>query len=67
MANVIAYWTIELNCHCPECTEYVDLLEYEDFWDKRPLDIGEHCTDRSRDIAVVCPYCGHEFNVECQY
>jgi Zn finger protein HypA/HybF involved in hydrogenase expression len=68
MANVIATWVVELNCDCPKCgEEYVDLLEQPDFWDGRSLDIAEHDTDRSNDLEVVCPKCGAEFLVDCEW
>lgn len=66
-ADVRADWAIELNCDCPGCKEYVDLLTYADFWDGLQLDIGEHDTDCSRALAVICPQCGHEFEVCCVY
>lgn len=65
--QIQASWTIELNCTCPKCNEYVDLLTHVDFWDGRKLDICENMTERSSDIEVVCPECHHNFNVECVY
>jgi hypothetical protein len=67
MAKVTAYWCIELNCTCPNCNEYVNLLNYCDFWDGRKLEIAENNTDRSRNIEVICPECDHEFEVDCHY
>ena len=64
---VAATWTVELNCDCPACGEYVNLLDAPDFWDGRKLEIAEHGTDRSKNVAVVCPECGHEFRVDCQW
>jgi hypothetical protein len=66
-APVAAQWTVELNCDCPKCGEYVDLLEYPDFWDGRKLEIAEHDTERSRAVEVACPECDHVFEVECRY
>lgn len=65
--TIEAGWTVELNCECPTCLRYVDLLAYPDFWDGRKLDIAEHDTDRSRSVDVVCPECGAEFLVHCVY
>lgn len=65
--TIIATWTVELNCVCPNCKEYVDLLDYSDFWDGRKLNVAEHDTPRSKNIDVVCPECGEEFNVDCTY
>lgn len=62
-----ATWDISLDCECPACGEYVDLLTAPDFWDGRSLQIGEHGTDRSRGVDVVCPDCHHEFEVDCVY
>ncbi len=67
MANTIATWTLELNCECPGCGEDVDLLDHADFWHGRNLAVGESSTERSRDVEVVCPACGHEFAVDCRY
>ena len=65
--KVIATWLVELNCDCPKCGEWVDLLEAPDFWDCRHLDIAENCTERSRDVQVMCPECEHEFKVDLEY
>lgn len=65
--RVAATWSIELNCDCPKCGEYVDLLTAADFWDGRELDLGEHGTERADKLPVYCPECGHEFEVECAY
>ena len=62
-----ATWIVELNCTCPSCDEYIDLLDYADFWDGRALNVAETCTSRSRDVEVVCPLCDHEFLVDCEY
>jgi uncharacterized Zn finger protein (UPF0148 family) len=67
MANTVASWRVELNCHCPACEEYVDLLDYEDFWDGRDLEIAEWHTPRSKNVEVICPECGHEFTVETEW
>lgn len=64
---VEAEWNVELNATCPACLKWVDLLEAPDFWDGRKLDVAEHGTDRSRNIAVQCPECYHEFRVTCVY
>lgn len=62
--KIYADWDISLNCECPKCKKYVNLLDYVDFWDCRDdLDIGE----TKSDVDVVCPECHHEFNVEAQY
>jgi len=60
-----AQWTIELHADCPACKEYVDLLQYADFWDGRgkELQTGQN----KENVEVVCPECGHEFIVDCVY
>lgn len=65
--TVEATWNIGLWCECPHCSQYVDLLSYGDFWDGRQLEIGEHETENSRDIEVVCPECEQEFPVTLTY
>lgn len=64
---VTATWTVELNCYCPKCTQYVNLIEYPDFWDGRRLDIAENNTERSKGLDVYCPDCGEEFKVDCTW
>ena len=66
-ANVVATWVIELQCYCPKCHEYVNLLDYADFWDGRQLVVAENGTERSRGVEVMCPECFHEFKVDCKY
>jgi len=59
---------LRLDCECPSCKEDVDLLRYPDFWSGRGDMIAcENGTERSRNLEVVCPECGHEFVVDCQY
>ena len=61
--NTKATWVVELNCDCPKCGEYVNLLDYADFWDCRDLEVAES----GKDVEVSCPICGHEFKVDCEY
>lgn len=65
--NVSAVWTVELRCDCPKCGQWVDLLDFTDFWEGRKLEIAENGTDNSQDVEVDCPECGHEFKVDCEY
>lgn len=39
-----ATWDISLDCECPGCKEYVDLLDFADFWDGRSIEPIEHDT-----------------------
>lgn len=63
--NIEANWSVSLDCDCPNCKEFVDLLEDPDFWDGRNLEIPEHGTENSDDLEVECPKCGFEFSVYC--
>lgn len=67
MTNIEATWRIEINCDCPECSKYVDLTEYPDFWGGNNLQIAEHGTERTTGMEVVCPECGAEFKVDLTY
>lgn len=65
---VMATWRLELTCHCPACDDYVNLLDYPDFWDGRnSMQACEHDTPRTTGMKVSCPKCGDEFAVDCQY
>ena len=64
---VSATWHIELMCDCPGCKERVDLLTYADFWDGRRIEACETRTPRTTGMEVVCPECGAEFEVDCEY
>lgn len=61
--NTVASWSLSLDCYCPHCDKYVDLLDEPDFWDGRDFDIGESVDD----VQVWCPECGEEFLVDCEY
>lgn len=67
MSAVVATWSISLDCTCPACEEDVDLLTAQDFWDGRQLEVPEHGTERTRNLEVDCPKCGHEFHVQTEY
>ena len=63
-----ATWSVELNADCPKCEKFVNLLDYADFWEwHSKIEIGEHGTDRSSDVKVNCPECGHEWEVDLGY
>ncbi len=65
---VTATWSVSLDCRCPSCDEYVDLLHAPDFWDgKNKMQVCEHGTPRTSALEVVCPACAHEFVVKCEY
>lgn len=67
-AEVTATWDISLNCDCPKCGEFVDLLRAQDFWcDHERLQAVEHGTEQANNLEVICPECGHEFEVCCEY
>lgn len=67
-SEIMAQWDVSLDCRCPECHQWVDLLDYSDFWDgKQKLAIIEHDTERADNLEVVCPECNHNFSVCCTY
>ena len=69
MSDTIASWNVSLDCECPKCKESVNLLDYADFWDSRSkrIEIGESKTPATTDMEVICPECGYEFTVDCEY
>ncbi len=64
---ITASWIIKLTCDCPKCEQWVNLLDYPDFWHNTDLKCGEHGTEASESVEVVCPECGHEFAVKLDY
>lgn len=64
---VQATWALSLYADCPNCREYVDLLDVADFFQDRDLDPCENMTPRSRSVEVDCPECDHGFQVTCVY
>lgn len=67
MSEIIATWEIQLNCTCPNCGTYLDLLELPDFWDGKTFEVAEWDTKRTRGVKVYCEQCGHEFKVDFEY
>ena len=65
--KMIAFWSISLDSECPLCGEDVDLLRAPDFWEGKKIKPIENGTDEADNLAVQCPKCDHEFNVECLY
>lgn len=65
MDAVDAFWVVELNCYCPGCHQYVDMLEHYNFIGDTGIEVAEHETDRTTDMEVSCPSCGHEFKITC--
>ena len=57
-----ANWRVECNVECPECDEYIDLLEMDDYFEILPS-VCEKC----EDVEVYCTECGHEFKVDIEY
>lgn len=63
-----AAWKVELNTDCPDCHQFVDLLDDPEFFSNRPgLIAGETGSERSIGMEVSCPNCGHEFTVDLEY
>jgi endogenous inhibitor of DNA gyrase (YacG/DUF329 family) len=57
--RVNASWNVTLFCDCPHCGEYVDLLDYVDFWDGG----GPEVCGRGDELEIPCPECGED--IEC--
>ena len=64
---IVATWTVELNCDCPHCGEYVNLLDDGDFWDGRRFKIAESRTPETKNVEVWCPECSRSFEVNLAY
>jgi hypothetical protein len=62
-----ATWYMSLDTECPHCNEWVDLMEFPDFWDGRSFEVGEHGTERTKDVRVNCTECRKEFRVDLEY
>ena len=66
-AHITATLDISLNCDCPKCGGFVDLLSEDNFWDSheslQPVEWG---TDRANNLEVICPKCSHKFEVCCE-
>lgn len=66
-ASTSAQWVVKLNCECPKCKKFVNLLDYPYFWDGRKLDIPEYNTELSNNVEVSCPECYEDFEVCCEW
>ena len=65
--TIMARWVIELNCKCPKCDDYIDLLDNGDFWEDNRVECLERDTKKSRGVNVFCAECEHEFKVDLEY
>lgn len=66
--KLTATWSISLDTECPACKEDVDLLTADDFWEyHQSLQLCENRSERSENVRVWCPKCGHMFNVDLEY
>lgn len=65
--TIYAQWDLTLTCDCPHCKEFVDLLEYDNFWEGLELKACEHDTKNSKNVEVRCPNCHKEFTIDCEY
>ena len=64
MGKLTATWSISLDVTCPNCGEYVNLMDMDDFWDGQPNDWA---IMHQKDNEVYCPKCSHEFIVDFEY
>lgn len=67
MSNVKATWSISLDCTCPSCEHDFDILSGFCMPDGMNLYAGEHGTERTENMKISCPACGHEFLVDCYF
>lgn len=65
--KIYATWHIELTTDCPDCKQYVDLLDYTDFWDGSRFQPLEYRTAATTDTEVHCPNCGSDFIVDFEF
>jgi len=61
--NHVASWDLSLDVDCPGCKEWVNLLDYVDFFDGGVIEVCE----TKKDFDVICPECGHEFVADIEY
>ena len=67
-AKTTATWSISLDCDCPKCGEWFDLLGGDSIWPERSeIDPLEHGTTWTKDLEVTCPECGADFVVDLEY
>lgn len=66
-AKAYATWSISLDCECPHCEQEVDLLDASDFWDGAQFQVGEHGTEKTKNVTVYCPNCLEDFNADLEY
>lgn len=64
MKNIPATWDFSLYTECPRCSEKFDLVGFS-ILDK--VQVGECGTNRTTGVAVGCPRCSHEFEVDFEY
>jgi hypothetical protein len=59
--HVFALWHHELQCKCPHCDLWVELLELGSFWESKPA--GFRPGDRLKDTTGECPKCRNTFKL----
>jgi len=62
----VAVWSCSIYIECPHCGADNDLCENDDGDWRLPvgLELGEHGTDRSKNIEVDCSECRETFIVD---
>lgn len=62
MKKTNASWRVQLNCHCPNCDYYIDILS-ECFYEGEDLpEVGTSREDHN--IEYECPNCKEAFIIE---
>lgn len=67
MENIKAIWSISLDCTCPSCGHDFDILQGFSLPYGHNLYAGEHGTERTENIEIVCPECECVFKVDCAF
>lgn len=64
LKKVAVSWNIRVDCECPHCEHYFDLLSVDgDFWEQLSgIEAGEAKFDM--DCEWECPKCGKEFIID---
>ena len=59
MKTAEAYSYIEVNCYCPECGAYLNILDLG----RTKEELGSDLRANNCDLEITCPECGKNFIV----